>query len=112
MTLNPVLTFCGTWLFVVSLLNQNERVLGQHDTLGIVEEALLQEDSNSSSSTQNNQQQERLDHEACPCMSSSECPRIYGSNPLDFTEIGEVQPCQETGFVRCCGVSLQRNNVE
>lgn len=130
MSLKRSLAFCGTLISIIVLISvqiQYHVVSGEFGgesgggggvddelaTSTITSDTVLDSTtitSSSSSSTSDDDDDvvvvEEEEGQACPCIRSSECPRVYGSNPLDFSEIGHVDPCTEEGYVRCCGVSV------
>lgn len=41
----------------------------------------------------------------CPCRTQRECPNHYGRFFDDIVIFGQVPPCKEYGFVRCCSAN-------
>ncbi|CAG7722296.1 unnamed protein product [Allacma fusca] len=50
----------------------------------------------------------------CPCTPRDQCPRIYGQSASDIRELGFLEPCEDYGTVRCCGISIriEKNDSE
>lgn len=134
MTVVRSLTFCGTLLIVIFLISfstQWKSALGQDEEQfeGIISptptvtvttsvssssdeledlQPELREDEDDNQVGDHNLSEAWIDddHEACPCVTRTDCPRVYGSDPMDFTTLGQLPPCRQSGYVRCCGVSV------